>query len=162
VISTTVRALGVWVSRVLTTFVAWLIAATLFANWRYFPSIDIGAAGKHFFPLAIASVMAGIFHLLPAVFLVALLRKIWSVPSTSSVDYAYVFLFLVTPLVLDLLPAENFSFGVSEGQIIDHGHRTELGWKYLYLTTAQSAFHMSIYLALRVLVKRRFPKLHAA
>ena len=145
-----------WVMRVATSYFAWLFAVATFANWRYFPSFDF-AVPKYWSPLLFASILAGVFHLIPAMLLVAFLRAYRKAKSDWSIDVVYAALFVLTPLILEVLPRDEntiFSFGVSEGEIIHENIRTPLGWYYLWMTTAQSIYHMLIYLVLRFITQR--------
>jgi hypothetical protein len=92
--------------------------------------------------------------------LVAILRVYRKAKSEWSIDLTYAALFVLTPLFFELLPRDEntiFSFGVSEGEIIHNNVRTPLGWYYLWMTTAQSVYHMAIYLVLRLLTQKCLP-----
>jgi hypothetical protein len=148
-----------WFYRCMLTALAMFIGISLFANWRYFPSFEPHPLSRDIGPILFTSIRAGIFHLLPAMGLLVIIRQFKTVEFPLAVDVLYVVLFLATPLLLNLLPCGNsFSFGVSEGEIIHNCVRTELGWKYLYMTTARQVFLMTIYLALRFWLWKRFPK----
>jgi hypothetical protein len=143
-----------WLTRVGTLFLAAFIVAGIFANWRYFPSVDFQYAFKYWPQILISSLFAGIFHLIPASIVALVFESFLKMKVSLLTDILFAISFVSIPAFLALFSFKGFSFGVSEGELIHEGVRTSLGWYAYWMFNFQATMQMSIYLVLRIFTIR--------
>lgn len=149
VFTAVVTKLTKWLLRVIYIFIAAFMVAGLFSNWRYFPSVDFLSVVRFWPQILMWSVFAGIFHLLPSGLLALFIVQFIKFDLDRLTDIIFAVSMLVVPALLDLVPSEGFSFGVSEGELIHNGVRTSLGWHAYWMSNLQSFLQMLLYLSLR-------------
>ena len=145
------RAAISWFGRVLTLFLSILIAGCVFSNWRMFPSFSLEPVSRFWVQILIFSVYVGIFLLPAARFAAFLLAKMGITNARLTTDLIASLGYYSLPILHRVIfPAgEGFSFGVSEGEIIQKGTVTELGRTFFFMTDMRRLLEASVYFLLR-------------
>jgi hypothetical protein len=140
--------------RYLLVYASFSIGATLFSNWRLFPSLDLSVFSENWGKFVFYTLWVGVPHLLIAYCFTYLLQARLRFQRNYTVDLLFAAVFLIKPisLLLQLLlynDRSTFSFGISEGEIIRDNVVTELGRRYFFMNKMAEVFHMLIFLTLR-------------
>ncbi len=147
--------------RYILIYISFGISSTVFSNWRFFPSLDLGVFVENWGKFIFYTLWVGLPYLFLAQIISVLLSVRFQVRYNYLADVVFVAFFLISPvsLVLGILSYDSvstFSFGVSEGEIIKNNVVTALGRKYFFMHKMMALLHMLVYLALRIIIGRPY------